>query len=98
MHSARAVRTLGITVRPRGPRRGLDYLYAVADEDRVEGAGELGVTVPDQEAEAADLAAEVHEQIPGLLSGPRAIRVSGHAQDVHVPGGHLHDEHHVQAF
>jgi hypothetical protein len=28
--------------------------------------------------------AEVHEQVAGLLGGPRAVRVCGHAEDVHV--------------
>ena len=88
---------LGITVRPRGPRRGLHYPHAVVGEDRVEDTGELGVTVPDQETEGADRIAEIHEQVAGLLGGPRAIRVGGHAQDVHPPGPHLHDEQHIEA-
>jgi hypothetical protein len=69
-----------------------------AGEDRVEGAGEPGVTVPDQEAEGADPVAEVHDQVAGLLGGPRAVRVSGHAEDMHPPGLHLHHEQHVQAL
>jgi hypothetical protein len=40
---------------------------------------------------------EVHEQVAGLLDGPCAVGVGGHAEDVHVPGCHLHDEQHVQA-
>jgi len=36
-------------------------------------------------------------QVAGLLGSPRAVRAGGHAQDVHVPGLHLHDEQHVQA-
>ena len=53
--------------------------------------GELGVAVQDQEAEAAGPAAEIHDQVAGLLSGPHAIRLGGHAQDVHPPRPHLHD-------
>ena len=84
--------------RARRPRRGLDHPHALAGEDRVEGTGELGVAVPDQEAEGSDPVAEVHEQIAGLLSGPCAVRMGSHAEDVHVPGPHLHDEQHVQAL
>ena len=42
--------------------------------------------------------AKVHEQVAGLLGGPYAVRVGGDAEDVHVPGRHLHDEQDVQAF
>jgi hypothetical protein len=99
VHSARAVRIhLGITVRARGPRRSLYHRHALAGEDLVERAGELGVTVPDEEAEGDSPVAEVHEQVAGLLGGPRAARVGGHAEDVHVPGRHLHDEQDGQAF
>jgi hypothetical protein len=36
-------------------------------------------------------------RLRGLLGGPCAILVGGHAEDVHAPGRHLHDEQHVQA-
>ena len=75
---------LGIAVRTRGPRRGLHYLHALAAEDLVERTGELGVTVPGEEAEGAGPIAELHEQIAGLLRGPGAVRVGGHAEDVQV--------------
>ena len=45
-----------------------------------------------------DPVAEVHDQVAGLLGSPSAVRVGGHAQDVHVPGLHLDDEQYVQAF
>jgi len=35
-------------------------------------------------------------KVSGLLSDPRAGWVGGDAEDVHVPGGDLHDEQHVQ--
>ncbi len=88
----------GETVRARGPRRGLHHLQVLAGEDFVEDASEFGVAVADQETEGADPVAESHEQAAGLLGGPRAVRVCGHAEDVHVPGGRLHDEQHVQAL
>ena len=64
--------SLGITVRARAPRRDLVRRHALASENRVEGTGELGVAVPDQEAEAADSAAEVQEQVAGLLGPGRS--------------------------
>jgi hypothetical protein len=95
--SCRAYPPLGITVRARGPRRNLDRLHTFPSEDRVEDAGEPGVAVPDQETEGADPVAEINEQVAGLLGGPRAVRMDGHAQDVYPPGPHLHDKQHVQA-
>jgi hypothetical protein len=43
--------SFGVTVRARGPRRGLDYRHARTGEDLVEDGGELGVAVPDEKAE-----------------------------------------------
>ena len=54
---------LGIAIGPRRPRRTLHDLHALADEGIVEHAGELGVTVPDEEPEGADPVWEVHEQV-----------------------------------
>jgi len=42
--------------------------------------------------------AEIHDQVTGLLIGPRAVRVGGHAEDMYPPGLHLHYEQHVQAL
>jgi hypothetical protein len=63
----------------------------------VEGGGELRVAVPAQEAGGAVPVSGIHDQVAGLLSGPGAFGVGGHAEDVHVPGGYLYDEQHVQA-
>ena len=90
--------SFGVTVRARGPRRGLDYHHARTGEDLVEGGGELGVAVPDEEAEGTCPLFKIHEQVASLLSGPRAVRMVSHAQDVHVPGPYLHDEQDVQTF
>ena len=94
--SCAAYPSLGNRVRARGPRRRLHYRHALAGEDCVESAGELAVTVPDQEAEAAGPGAEIHDQVAGLLGGPRTVGMGGHAQDVHPPGLHLHNEQHRQ--
>jgi hypothetical protein len=56
----------GMAVRAWGPRRGLPCLHALAGEDLAGRAGELGVTVPDEEAEGAGPVTEVNEAAPGL--------------------------------
>jgi hypothetical protein len=61
---------LGITVRPRRSRWGLDDLDVLGHEHGVERAGELGVSVPDQKPEGADPIAEIQDEIAGLLGGP----------------------------
>src|SRR5450755_4102109 len=43
--------SLGVAIRPRRLWWDLHYFHAFAGEDLVEGAGELGVAVPDEEAE-----------------------------------------------
>ena len=43
-----------VAVRPGRPGRDLDHLDAVGGEDGIEGGGELGVPVADQEAERGD--------------------------------------------
>ena len=65
---------LGIAVRARGPRRGLDHLHALGGGDLVEGGGELGVAVPDEEAEGAG-------RSPGSMTRLRACCA------VHAPSG-----------
>ena len=49
------------------------------------------------EGKLAGAFAEIHEQVAGLLGGPRPGGVRGDAQDVHAPGLDLHHEEHVQA-
>src|SRR5881396_3525836 len=61
---------LGIAVRLRRPRRCCDDRHALVGEDLVESAGELGITVPDEEAEHADPVPCLHDQVAGLLGGP----------------------------
>ncbi|WP_433227329.1 hypothetical protein [Microtetraspora malaysiensis] len=71
---------------------------AYAGEDLVEGVGELGVPVANEEPERAGPPPEIHEQIASLRGRPRAGGVGGYAQDVNAPRRHLHDEQHVQAL
>jgi hypothetical protein len=41
---------------------------------------------------------QVHQQVAELLCGPRAVRVRGDAEDVHIAASYLHDEQAVQAL
>jgi hypothetical protein len=36
--------------------------------------------------------------VAGLPGSPSAVRVGGHAQDMHVPGPHLDNEQYIQAL
>jgi hypothetical protein len=46
------------------------------------------------EPDLGEVIAEIHHQVADLLGGPRAVRVRGHAQQVHGPSADLqHDEH-----
>ena len=60
-------------------------------------AGELGISVADQEPELFGLVAEVHEQVAGLLGDPGAGGVGGDPGDVHLAGGVLDHDEHVEA-
>ena len=55
-------------------------------EHGVEGGGELGVAVPDEEPEVAASVVEVHEQVAGLLGQPDSGALSGDTEDVHAAG------------
>jgi hypothetical protein len=65
-------------------------------EDRVEGSGELGVAVPDEEPEAPSGVVEIHAEVAGLLGQPGTGGMGGDAEDVHAAGGVLDHEEDVQ--
>ena len=73
---------LGIGIRSRAARRDLHCLDPRAGKHRVECFGELPGPVPDQKSEPGGAFSQVHEQVPGLLGGPGAVRVRGHAEDI----------------
>ena len=80
-------------VRPRCADRRPNDPHVSADEDCVEGRGELAVPVTDQEPESVGAIAEIHEQVAGLFSDPDPRRVGGDPGDVHVAAVVLdHDE------
>jgi len=54
---------LGDGIRSGCPRRRSDDLYVDGGEDGVEGGGELGVAVPDENPELAAGVVEVHGQL-----------------------------------
>ena len=70
----------------------------MAGEHLVERRRELAVAIADQEPEPGGAFAEVHEQVTGLLSGPRTRGTGGDAQDVHAAGLALHHDQDVQAM
>jgi hypothetical protein len=69
--------------------RDLHHLDSGTGQHGVEPGGELPGPVPDEEPEPGGVLAEVHQQVPRLLHGPCAVRVRGHAEDMHVAGAHL---------
>jgi hypothetical protein len=66
-------------------------------EHLIEGVGELGVSVADEEAERVDPVAEIHGEVAGGLGNPRSGRVGCDTEDVHSAGVDLYQEQHVQS-
>ena len=86
----------GDGVGPRRSYRCLDDPDVGGGEDGVEGGGELGVAVADEEPEPPAGVVEIHEQVAGLLGQPGSGGVGGDAEDVDAAGGVLDDEERVQ--
>jgi hypothetical protein len=74
----------GEAVRPRATVRDLDHLDARIGQYGVERGRELSGPIADEEPEPCDVFAEVHDEVAGLLGGPGAVGMRGHAQDVQV--------------
>jgi transposase len=90
----------GERIRSRRTHRRPQDSDALGGEDRIEGVGELRVSVADEELELDLLSAvgEVHDQVAGLLGHPRSGRVRRHAQDMNPAGRQLHHEQCIQAL
>jgi hypothetical protein len=73
-------------VRGSSPFVGADLSTRPSREDLIEGTGELGVTVSDEETEGADPVPQIHDEVACLLGGPRSGRVGSDSQDVHAAG------------
>ena len=68
----------------RGARTGgLDGPGALCGEDGVEGSGELGVAIADEEPDRVCFVGEVHREVAGLLGHPVSSRLGDHAGDPH---------------
>ena len=68
----------------------------LAEKDGVEGAGELGVAIADEESESLPGVVEVHGEVARQLGQPRASRVRGDTEDVHAAGGVLIRPHQLR--
>ena len=88
--------TFGDRVGSWCPHRCLNDADVERGEHGVEGCGELGVTVPDEEPEAAAGVLEVHEQVTGMLGQPGSGGVGGDAEDVDAAGGLLNNKEDIQ--
>jgi hypothetical protein len=76
-------------VRSWCPYRGADDADVGAGEHGVEGGGELGISVADQELESFGVVAEVGEQVAGLLGAPGSGGMGGDPGDVRAAGAVL---------
>jgi hypothetical protein len=93
--SDRADEPFGKTIRLRATRRNLDHADAHVSKDSVEGLGELTGPISDEKLELRDAIAKIHHQIADLLRRPPAVRVRGHAQQMHRPASDLQHEKHI---
>ncbi|WP_323184129.1 hypothetical protein [Streptomyces sp. NBC_01221] len=67
-------------------------------EDCVEVVGELAAAVTDQERDACDVHAGVHEEVAGGLGGPWAGGVGGDAEQVRTAAAVFEHDQGVDAF
>ena len=65
----------------RGAWTGLDDPGALGGEDGVEGDGELGVPIADEELDRICLLGELHRHVAGLLGHPAGHRIRSDAGD-----------------
>ena len=59
---------------------------------------ELPGLVADEEPEAYDPIAEVHQEVPDLLRGHGLSELAVNSEDMHVAGADLHHEQHVHTL
>jgi hypothetical protein len=83
-------------VHARHPDTALHDLESGVGEQCVEGGGELGVAVADEELGLAACVFEVHYEVASELHDPLSGGVCGGAQDSDAPGGVLDDGEDVQ--
>jgi hypothetical protein len=85
---------LGEGVRPRSPNGGLHHGDSLGPDDLVEGAGELGVSVTEQEMPALELSG--HGEVPSLLRDPGGVRPTGRAGDMDASCRQLEEDQDVE--
>ncbi|HEY6430283.1 MAG TPA: hypothetical protein VIX84_23880 [Acidimicrobiales bacterium] len=88
----RADEALGNGVGSRCPNRGLDDPDALRNKHNVEGRGELGVSVTDEESPVSKVARDA----PCLLGHPLSDRIGRDAGDPHEPRVVVDEEGHVE--
>ena len=88
---------LGESIRPGRGNRGSYRFDADRGEGGVEGGGEFGVSVPNEESELAPSVFEVGGEVAGHLSDPGSGGVGSDAQQVHLSPVDFNDEKHVEA-
>src|SRR5205085_346093 len=86
-----------VSVRARVAGRDLHHLDPGIGQDCVKRLGELPGPVADQEPEARGAITQIHHEVADLLYSPRAVRVRGDSEDVHVAAADLYYEQAVQA-
>src|SRR5919107_4435906 len=88
----------GEAVRPQPARRDLHRVDASAGQDGIEGGGELAGAVADEEPESGGAVGEVHQQVAGLLGGPRSGRMTGCPEYMDVAVADFQGEEDVDPF
>jgi hypothetical protein len=84
--------SFGDCVRPGRLHRRAQDADAFVGAHGIEDGGELGVAILDQEGELRCAVAQVHQQVPCLLSDPGTAGVRCDTQEVDAAGGVLDDE------
>jgi len=84
--------------RPRAAGRDLHCLDTGGGQGRVERVGELPGAVADEEPEVRGPVTKIHQEVAGLLGGPRPAGMRGDPEDVHIPALDLDNEQAVQAL
>ena len=89
--------TFCVSVRARAAGRDLHDLDTSIGQYCIKRLGKLPGPVADQEPEARGAITQIHHEVADLLYSPRAIRVRGDSEDVHVTAADLDYEQAMQA-
>jgi hypothetical protein len=89
---------LGKGIGSRRADRGEDDLGTFSLEHRVEGVGELGISIANEKTHGRAVIIEIEAEVARLLSHPCGIRVAGRAGDVNSAGSELDEEQHLESL